>query len=269
MADGRRGAAECLVVNELGDGRVLAAEGALGVAPELEFAELHVQRVEQEQAVEERSALAEDELQNLGGLDEADDAGQHAEHAALGAARDRAGRRRFGIEAAIARPAQVRREDAGLAFEAEDGAIHVRLPEQHAGVVGEVAGGEVVRAVHDDVVGADDVEGVLAGEAGVVQDDLDVRVEAADGVRGGLGLGPANVRGAVDDLALEVGEVHRVEIHDAEFADARGGQVHRDGRAEPARADAEHAGGANFLLALQPHFGQNQMPRVAADFVVV
>ena len=107
--------------------------------------------------------------------------GKHAEHAALGAARDEPGRRRLRIKAAIARPAQVRREHAGLAFEAEDGAVHVRLLQQHAGVVGEVARGEVVGAVHDDVVGADDVEGVLAGEPGVVQDDLDVRIEAVDG----------------------------------------------------------------------------------------
>ena len=126
-AEGGGSAAEVLVVNELGDSRVLAAEGALGIAPQLEFAELHVERVEQEQAVEERGAFAEDELQNLGGLDEADHAGQHAQHAALGAARDGAGRRGLRIEAAIARPPQVRREDAGLAFEAKDGAVHVRL----------------------------------------------------------------------------------------------------------------------------------------------
>src|ERR1017187_732227 len=110
----RRGAAECLVVNKLGDSWVLATERALGVAPQLEFAELHLERIEKEQAVEERSALAEDKFQNLGRLDESDHAGQHAEHAPLRAARDGAGRRGFGIEAAIARPAQVRREDAGL-----------------------------------------------------------------------------------------------------------------------------------------------------------
>ena len=63
---------------------------------------------------------------------------------------------------------------------------------------------------------------------------------------GGLGLGPADVRGAVEDLALEVGEIHRVEIHDAELADAGGGEIHGDGRAEPARADAQDAGGSEF-----------------------
>ena len=82
-------------------------------------------------------------------------------------------------------------------------------------------------------------------------------------------LGRPTSGGAVEDLALEVGEVHGVEIHDAELADAGGGEIHGDGRAEPARADAQHAGGANFLLARQPDFGQNQVPRVAADFVAV
>ena len=117
-------------------------------------------------------------FRNFRGLDAADDAGQHAEHAAFRAARHHAGRRRFGIKAAIARPAQVRREHAGLAFEAEDRAIDVRLLEQHAGVVGEVARREIVRAVHHDVVGADEVERVFAGDARVVEDDFDVRIDA-------------------------------------------------------------------------------------------
>ena len=82
-------------------------------------------------------------------------------------------------------------------------------------------------------------------------------------------FGPADVRGAVDDLALEVGEIHDVEIHDADFADAGGGEIHGDGRAEAAGADAQDAGGANFLLARQPDFGQNQVARIAADLVIV
>ena len=63
-----------------------------------------------------------------------------------------------------------------------------------------------------------------------------------------------------EHLALEVGELHRVEINDAQPADAGCGQIHRDGRAKTARPDAKHAGGANFRLALQPDFGQTQMP---------
>ena len=40
---------------------------------------------------------------------------------------------------------------AGLTFEAEDGSINIRLARQHASIVDQVAGGEVVGAVGDDV----------------------------------------------------------------------------------------------------------------------
>ena len=90
-----------------------------------------------------------------------------------------------------------------------------------------------------------------------------------DGFLGGLRLGPADVGVRVENLPLQVGEIHGVEIHDAELADARGGEIHGDGRAEPARADAQDAGGVDLLLPGQPDFRQDQMPRVAADFFVV
>ena len=82
-------------------------------------------------------------------------------------------------------------------------------------------------------------------------------------------LGPAHVGVGVQNLALEIGIIHRVEIHDAEFADAGGGEVHGDGRAEAAGADAQDAGALDFLLAGQADFGQNQVPRITADFVIV
>ena len=96
-----------------------------------------------------------------------------------------------------------------------------------------------------------------------------VRIDAVDGFLGGLGLGAAHVRVRVEDLPLQIGKIHGVEIHDADLADAGGGEIHGDGRAEAARADAQDAGGLDFLLAGQTDFGQNQMPRVAADFVIV
>jgi hypothetical protein len=79
----------------------------------------------------------------------------------------------------------------------------------------------------------------------------------------------ANVRVGVENLPLQIGKIHRVEIHDADLADAGGGEIHGDGRAETARADAQHAGSLDFLLAGQTDFGQNQMPRIPVDFVIV
>jgi len=59
------------------------------------------------------------------------------------------------------------------------------------------------------------------------------------------------------------------EIQDADLPDAGRGQVHDDGRAETAGADAQNARRADFLLPGQSDFRQNQVTRVTANFVVV
>ena len=262
-------AAKGLVVNKPGNGGVLSAGRALPVAAQFEFPEFEVQGVEHQQAVQKREALAEEEFEDLGSLDKADDAGQDAQHAGLGATGNQPRGRGFWKKTAIARSAQVRRKDAGLPFKAEDGPVHVGFPEQHTGIVGQVAGREVVTAIGHDVVGPNDAEGILAGQARRVQRDLDVRIDAGEGVPSRFGLGPADVPGAMNDLALQVREVHHIEIHQAEFADARRRQVEGNWRAEAAGPDAEHAGRANFLLALEADLGQNEVARITAEFVFV
>src|SRR2546425_451830 len=96
----------------------------------------------------------------LVGLPHVDDARQHAEHAAFGAARDESRRRRLGIQAAIARTV-LGREYRRLAFETEDAAVGVRLAGQHARVVDQIACRKIVRAVDDHVVRLEQLERVL------------------------------------------------------------------------------------------------------------
>ena len=250
-----RDAAELLVVDELGDGGVVAADRALGILAQLEFAEAHVERVDEQQAADERLALAEDELDDLSGLNDADQAGKNAQHAALGATGDQARRRRLGIEAAIA-GAVFGGEDAGLALKPENRPVDVGLAQQHAGVVDQIAGGEVVGAVGDDVVVLEDLEGVGAGEHGLVLDDVESGIEGGELFFGGVELFAADVLGGVDDLALEVAGVDDVEIDQAEGADAGGGQIKSQRRAQAAGADAEHARGFELRWPSMPTSGR-------------
>ncbi len=263
---GRRDAAELVVVDELLD-LVRAAGGAVGVLAQLEGAEAHAERVDEQQAADERLADAEDELDDLGGLDDADEAGKDAEHAAFGAAGDEARRRRLGVEAAVA-GAFLGGEDAGLAFEAEDAAVGVGLAGEHAGVVDQVAGLEVVGAVGDDVVVLEDLERVGAGEHGVVLDHVHVLVQALEHDLGGVHLELADGGLRVDDLALQVRLVDDVEVHEADGADAGGGEVERERRAEAAGADAEDLRGLELLLALHADLGQDEVAGVAGDLFV-
>jgi hypothetical protein len=151
----RHDAAEGLVVDEPGDGRVLAAQRALRVLADADLAVLHVERVVDHERADERLADAGEQLDRLGRLDRADRGAQDAEHAALGAARDHAGRRRLGVEAPVARrlaAGRRRPEHRRLPVEAVDRAPDVGLAEEERGVVDHVAGREVVGAVDDEVV---------------------------------------------------------------------------------------------------------------------
>ena len=87
---GPRGA-ELVVVDQLGQAGVLAADGALGVLAQPELGEAHVQGRVLEEAADERFAHAGDQLHGLGGLDDGDQPGQDAQHTALGARRHQAG----------------------------------------------------------------------------------------------------------------------------------------------------------------------------------
>ena len=93
---------------------------------------------------------------------------------------------------------------------------------------------------------------------------VDVRVERLDRALRRLGLGIAQPLGRVDDLALEVGLVHDVVVHDAERAHSRGGQVERRGRAEPAGADQEDPRAEEPQLSFLADLGDQEVAAVAA-----
>ena len=54
----------------------------------------------------------------------------------------------------------------------------------------------------------------------------------------------ANLHGAI----MTQGAFSEADFHDADLSDARGCQVHCDGRTQPARTNTQHAGSLQFLL---------------------
>ena len=78
-------------------------------------------------------------------------------------------------------------------------------------------------------------------------------------------LDRADALGVVDDLALEIVEADAVAVDDADLADAGGGQIKHERRAEPAGADHQHARGFQLLLALAADLLQHQLALVALD----
>src|SRR5436190_3097116 len=116
------------------------------------------------------------QFDRLNCLQHADDSRQDAEHARLRAVWDRIRRRRFRKKAAVARPAQVRREHRCLTLKTEYRAINVWLPRKNADVVGQIARRKIIRPVHDHIVSRYKLRSVFAGETALMQFDLNLRI---------------------------------------------------------------------------------------------
>ena len=224
------------------DARVVAADGAVGVRLDGDRLERHVAGVVQDEPAVERLAVPEHELDGLGRLHAPHGAGQHAEHAGLGTARDRPLRRRLREDTTVARAVLGRLERRYLSLEPQDCAVAERDAGERAGVVDEVARGEVVRAVDHDVVVRDEVLDVRRGQADLVRLDVDVGVLPGDEVARGLDLRAADVRVAVDHLSLEVRALDDVVVDDAERADAGRREVLDGRRPEAIRKEFKKSG---------------------------
>src|ERR1700722_15778671 len=218
---------------------IAGADGALGVAMDFDLREGGAEGVVEQEAPDGGLADVEDQLDYLGGLQQAHGAGQHAEDAVGSAGWRQLGGWRLAEEAAGA-GALVGLEDGELAVEAEDGGGDDGDLQAYGGVVEQIAGGEVVDAVDDDVVALDDLHDVGGVDAGLVLDDVDIGVQSLDGLLRRVDLGNTDAVGGVDHLALQVGQVDDVIVDDAQRANAGGGEVERGGRAEAARSQQQH-----------------------------
>jgi hypothetical protein len=101
-----------------------------------------------------------------------------------------------------------------------------------------------------------------------VEVDFDVRIDLADAIPSGVKFFATDVFGAVEDLALEVGEINGISVDETEAADPSGGEVEADGRAKSTGSDAEDARCFEAFLSFEGHFGHDEMPGVTCDFVV-
>ena len=262
----RRNAAELLVVDQGLDGGLLSAERALRILAQLQLPELHLQGIVKNQTADQGPPAAQNQLDGFGGLNQSDDSGEDSQDAPLGATGNQSRRRRLRIEAAVAGTlAGV--EHRRLALEPEDAPVDVGLVQQNAGVVHQVAGGEVVGSVDHDVVSGNDVQGVVGRQHGFVGLHPDVGIDIQDLLPGGVQLGTTHVLGAVNDLPLQVAEIDGVEVDQPQLPDAGGRKIEAQRSPQAPGPHQQDAGGLQLLLALHADFGHDEVPAVALDLI--
>src|SRR6516225_6747577 len=248
---------------------MLARERIGRVPCVVERLEAHGAGVEHEEPADEPLAEVDDFPDHFERDERAEHAGERAENAGLRAGRNRAGRRRLGEKAAVGRIGpSVRFTLVGAnggerAVENADRGGDERLLGKEAGVGDEVARGEIVGAVDNDVIAGDERQRVGGDEPRRVRLHRHVRVEAADRGRRALHLGPADLGRAVDDLALQVRERDRVVVDDAERADPGRGEIEQRRRAQPAGPDDQHARALERLLPRPADLVQDDVAGIA------
>ena len=161
----------------------------------------------------------------------------------------------------------MRLEHRKLALEAQHRRRDQRLPRQHAGIGDEEAGGEIVGAVADQVVGPDQRQGIGGGEPGLVGLHRHQRIDRPRGGGGVVDLGLADPGGGMGDLALQVGEIEQIVVNQADGADPGRGQIEQQRAAEPAGADDQHPGLTQFGLSDAADLGEQDMAGIAPDLV--
>src|SRR3970040_3044348 len=93
--------AELLVVDEICNRRMIAADRTLRISPDLHLTEFERQGIEEDQAVDQRFPCAQDQLDRLERLQAPDDSAQHAEDSRLRATRHEPRRGRGGIQGTV------------------------------------------------------------------------------------------------------------------------------------------------------------------------
>src|SRR5580704_2100983 len=108
-----------VVVYQFCDGAMRPAGRTVGILAQLELAELHAKRIDEQQPPDEWVTLAKDQLDDFSRLNHTDQSGQNAQHSTFGAGGNQPRRRWLGIQAPVAW-AILRSENTGLSLKPEN-----------------------------------------------------------------------------------------------------------------------------------------------------
>ena len=251
------------VVNQLRDGRVCTANRAVvRLGREFDLAEFHGKRIVREQVTREQVAHAEDVLDRFHRLQTSDDTAHRADDAGLLAGRHGVFRRGFLEHAAVAR-SLARNVCHELALKADDARMGEGLLRHHARIVDEELRREIVCPVNHEIVILDEVKDVPARDERVVRNHLHVGIHRFHRLFCGLHLQLAHVLGGVDNLALQIREIHDVGIGNTDSADTCRREVHGGRGAQASCTDNQHLRVQQLLLALRTHLFQDDVAGIA------
>src|SRR5690606_499249 len=243
------------------------AAAAARVAADAQFTEAAVEGIDQQQSTHQRLTETGQQLERLQCLQAADHAHQRTYDPGLAAAQRHI--IAVAVQALVAGTGRSPRiEHADLTLQPDGGAGDQRLAQGNAGGIQRLAGGEVVGAVENQIDPGHGLAQLFAEQPLVQLMDTHLRVERGQPRGRGVGLGSVQISGSMDDLPLQVGQIHPVVIRQPQLADPGTGQIERSRTAQSAHADDQHAAVEQALLTLHVDLLQQNLPAVAQQLFV-
>ena len=148
-----------LVIDEMIDSRVVAADFAGCTLLHLDGAEVHRLGIEGKQTVGKQFAYTEEVLQSLCCLNGSEHTGNGTQYASLATGRNSACWRWLLEETTVTSRAWKMGE--GLSLESQDAAMRECLAQAHTGIIDEELRREVVCAIDDEIPWLDDFLGIV------------------------------------------------------------------------------------------------------------
>ena len=162
----------------------------------------------------------------------------------------------------------MRLEHRELAIELRHGCRNERALLEKTRVVDEKARGEIVRTIGNNVVASNQIERIRGSQPGRMWLHDNMRIDRERGISRRQCLGPTDIARSMRDLALQIGEAHRVVVDDADRSDTGRGQIEYRWATQTACADHQHAGSLQLGLTYSANFPQDNVARVALELCI-
>jgi hypothetical protein len=147
-----------------------------------------------------------------------------------------------------------------------DPALHSSVdpgdPEGQSHVIQEVTGGQVIGAIHQEVVSLGQGQSIVWFKAHRMGLDAHLGVQGMEAASRRNHLGLSHPRRIMEDLALEIRELDPVGIHDPQRPHPGRDQIECYRRSQPTGPHHEDPGLPKTRLPQRTHFGEGQMTGV-------
>ena len=152
-----------------------------------------------------------------------------------------------------------------LTLKAQYASMRERFACHHTGIVDKELYREIVCTVNNEIVILDDVESIVRHQELTNGIHLDIGIDGKHLVACRLHLGMTHITGEMNHLALKIGEIYHITIHNTYCSYSSCGEIEGYGSTKSTRAHNKNLSITNFLLTFHTHVLEQYVAAVSQE----